>query len=103
MSTDTTTHALEIVQFAVTPGDEHALVAERDAMLAAVRSAHPGLLHARLVDLGDGNWMDLVTWRTLDEAQAAAADFPNIAAAASWAAHIAGVTSMSHGRIAHEA
>lgn len=71
-------------------------------MIAAVRQAHPGLLHAALVDLGEGRWMDLVHWRSLDEAHAAAADFPGIAAAAAWAAHIADVTSMTHGRIAHE-
>jgi hypothetical protein len=95
--------ALEIVHFHVNAGEEHALVTERETMLAAVRTAHPGLLDARLVDLGSGQWMDIVRWRSLDEAHAAAADFPNIPEAAAWAGHIAEVTSMHHGHIAHEA
>jgi hypothetical protein len=51
---------LEIVQFTATPDAEPALLAGRDEMIAAIRAAHPGLLDARLVDLGEGRWMDLV-------------------------------------------
>lgn len=99
-----TPHAptLEIVHLSVNPGEEAAFLAGRDAMIAAVRLAHPGLQHAQLVDLGDGRWMDLVRWRSRAEAEAAAADFPNIAEAGAWAAHIAEVTSMTHGHVAHE-
>jgi hypothetical protein len=101
MSTDQ--HAIEIVHFVVRPGEDSDLVTERDAMIVAVRKRHPGLVDARLVDLGDGRWMDLVRWRSLAEAQAAAADFPNITAAAAWAAHISEVASMTHGHLAHVA
>jgi hypothetical protein len=93
---------LEIVHFTVEPDAEEALLAGRAEMIAAVRAAHPGLLDARLVDLGDGRWMDLVRWRSADDAHAAAADFPNIAAAGAWASNIAEVSSMTHGRVRHE-
>lgn len=93
---------LEIVHFTVTPDAEPALLAGRGDMIAAVRAAHPGLLAAQLVDLGDGRWMDLVRWRSAEEAHAAAADFPAIVAAGAWAANIAEVTSMGHGSIRHE-
>jgi hypothetical protein len=93
---------MEIVHFTVTAEAEAALLAGRGQMIAAVRAAHPGLLDARLVDLGDGRWMDLVRWRSAEEAHAAAADFPNIAAAGVWAANIAEVTSMGHGLVRHE-
>jgi hypothetical protein len=96
------THAAEIVHFTVLPGEEAALVAERDAMIAAVRAAHPGLVRAQLVNLGEGRWMDVVTWRSLADAHAAAADFPNIPSAAAWAAHIGRVDSMTHGSVEHE-
>lgn len=94
---------LEIVHFTVEPEAEAALLAGRAEMVAAVRASHPGLLDARLVDLGDGCWMDLVCWRSAEDAHAAAADFPNIAAAGAWASNIAEVTSMIHGSVRHEA
>lgn len=100
--TTNTAPAIEIVHLTVVPGHEGAFLSERDGMIAAVREAHPGLLHAQLVDLGDGRWMDLVRWRTIEEAHAAAADFPNIPQAGAWVAHISEVSSMTHGRIAHE-
>jgi L-aminopeptidase/D-esterase-like protein len=100
--TTNTAPAIEIVHLKVAPGHEDAFLTERDGMIAAVRAAHPGLVRAQLVDLGDGQWMDLVRWQTIEEAHAAAADFPNIPQAGAWALHIAEVTSMTHGHIAHE-
>lgn len=93
---------LEIVHFTVAPDAEAALLAGRAEMIAAVRAAHPGLLDARLVDLGGGHWMDLVRWRSAEDAHTAAADFSNIAVAGAWASNIAEVTSMAHGHVRHE-
>jgi hypothetical protein len=100
--TNPDSETLEIVSMRVDPANEPEFLATRSAMIDAMQAAHPGLMTAQLVSLGDGRWMDLVRWRTATEAHAAAADFPNIAEAGAWAALIQEVMSMEHGTIAHE-
>jgi hypothetical protein len=93
----------EIVHFTVKPGEATGLIDKRSAMIEAVRAAHPALLDAQLINLGDDQFMDVVRWRTRAEAEVAAADFGNIPAAGAWAAHIAEVLLMTHGTIVHTA
>lgn len=87
---------LEIVEFTVGDRDVVAFLARRPAAVAALGEAFDGLLDARLARFDDGTWVDVVRWRSLEEAKAAAAGMSDVAEAASWAGLIAVVTSMRH-------
>lgn len=88
--------ALEVVYFRVKPEDVPALLATRDAALAAVRAGHPAMRSAHLAQLEDGRWIDVVLWDSRDQALAAARQVMEIPEFARWAAHISEVISMEH-------
>lgn len=77
---------LRIDRFVINPHDASELVNRRNALVAAVKDAVPGLLETRLVRVDDSRWMDMWRWDTLANAQAAASraqagGFPQAAAA----------------------
>jgi len=73
---------LRIDRFTVDPADTEQLVARRNALVAAIRDAVPGLVEARLVKLDDGHWIDLWRWDSAASQQAAVAAAPTIPEAA---------------------
>lgn len=67
--------AVEVVLYRLRAGvAEDAFLATRPLVDAALAS-YAGYLQRRLLRAADGRWMDIVDWRTLAEAQAAAAAF----------------------------
>ena len=62
--------------YTVDPADLPELLARRAAVIAAVRAAHPGLSHARLIRLDDGTFTDAWRWDTAEQMQAALAAMP---------------------------
>lgn len=77
---------LRIDRFTVDPDQSEELVRRRNALVAAVRSAVPGLLGAKLAKVDDRNWIDLWQWDSIASARAAAeraqaGAFPEAAAA----------------------
>jgi len=96
---------VELVRFTVTPGQEEAFLTARPAAVEAL-STMPGLLSATLARTDDGEWLDVVLWRSREEALAAAEAFeagrlPE--AAMAWASLIAEVRSMTHADVVHAA
>lgn len=57
---------LEITRLRVASDDAGALLDARAGMLAAFRE-RPGFLRAELVELADGEWLDLIEWRTSED------------------------------------
>ncbi|HEY3062759.1 MAG TPA: hypothetical protein VGL99_27625 [Chloroflexota bacterium] len=88
--------SFELAAFTVRDGNEAALLAERPAMLEALRRAFPGLLAAWLTKRDDGSWLDVILWRTRAEAETAAQHVKDIAEAASWFRHIAESRGLQH-------
>jgi hypothetical protein len=89
-------HAIEIARFTAKPGAEPEMLAERPALVAAMRRRFPSYRHAYLAKLDDGTWMDVVVWADRAEAEAAgeeAYDYPEIA---EWFRHIDEVTSFEY-------
>ena len=72
----------EVVRSRVRPGVEDEMLQLRPRMIAAVRQRFPELLDARLVQMEDGSWLDLVQWSSRDAAERAAASMPAIPEAA---------------------
>jgi hypothetical protein len=85
--------AFEFAAFTVQDGDEAAMLAERPAMIEALRQAFPGLLAAWLTKRDDGAWLDVILWRTRAEAETAAEHVDDVPVARAWFRHI----SASHG------
>jgi hypothetical protein len=64
--------AIEIARFTVKEGAEEAMLAERPAMVRALRKHFPAHQDAFLTKLDDGSWMDVVLWSDRAQAEAAA-------------------------------
>ena len=62
---------LEIVTFRLKPGTEAGFVANNGVMTDWL-ARQPGFLSRHLGRREDGSWVDVVRWRSLDQAQAAA-------------------------------
>jgi hypothetical protein len=73
---------VRIHRYNVDPADLDELLVRRAALIAAIRSAHPGLAEARLIRLEDGGFIDAWRWSSAEEMQAALASMSTFAEAA---------------------
>jgi hypothetical protein len=67
---------IRTTRFEVAPADVEEMIARRNALVAAVRNAFPGLTEARLARVGEQVWIDSWRWESaasLDGALQAAA------------------------------
>ncbi|MFI7672601.1 antibiotic biosynthesis monooxygenase [Actinophytocola sp. NPDC049390] len=90
------TMAIELARFTVKPGTEDTLLAERPAMITALRQRFPGCVAAFLTREEDGSWLDILVWRTRAEADEAAARIDTVPEAVSWFRHIAESGGLRH-------
>ena len=94
------TEHLEVVIFTVKEGERDAFLAKRPAAMAAL-SQFDGFVDSRLGEYEDGSWVDVVQWRSLEEAKVAAETFLEHEAAREWAQHIDEVRDFRHARLHH--
>jgi hypothetical protein len=93
---------LEIVRSTIPPENEAEVLARRPAAMAAFQAAFPGLVAATLARLDDGSWIDVLTWRSQEDAAQAAAHFGEVPELASFMALIGQVQAFDQGTIEHE-
>ena len=91
----------ELASFRVAPENEAALVEERPAMIDALRRAFPGALGAWLTRQDDGSWLDIILWRSREEAEDAARRVNEVPEAAAWFRHIAESQGIRHLEVVH--
>jgi hypothetical protein len=96
------TLTFELAAFTVREGSEPALLAERPEMIAALRRAFPAALAAWLTKEDDGSWLDVVLWRSREEAEDAARRIDQVPEAKRWFRHIAESKGLRHVEVAHE-
>jgi hypothetical protein len=96
------TLTLELAAFTVREGAEPDLLAERPGMLAALRHAFPAALAAWLTKQDDGSWLDVILWRSREEAEEAPRSIDQVAEAKAWFRHIAESMGLRHVEVAHE-
>jgi hypothetical protein len=96
------TLTFELASFTVRAGEQEALVAERPAMIAALRDRFPGFVAAWLTKADDGSWLDLVLWRTRDDAENAAEEIGDVPEARAWFRHIAESRGVRHVEVVDE-
>jgi hypothetical protein len=92
----------ELAHFVVHEGDEEALLAERPAMVRALKEAFPDALAAWLTRQDDGSWLDVVLWQSREAAEEAARRIDEVAEARSWFRHIAESHGLRHVEVVHE-
>lgn len=97
------TPSFEIAAFTVRPDDEDALLRERPKMVAALQRAFPGVLAAWLTREDDGTWLDLILWRSREEAEEAAREIDQVREVRDWLGHIAETRGLRHLEVVHEA
>ena len=87
---------IELARFRVFEGAEPQLLAERPAMVDALRRRFPGCLAAYLTKEDDGGWLDVVLWRSRAEAEEAAKAVNSVPECAAWFRHIAESDGLRH-------
>ncbi|GAA0442968.1 hypothetical protein Aca07nite_64000 [Actinoplanes capillaceus] len=90
---------LELARFTIAEGAEEQLIAERPAMLAALRRGFPGCLAAYLTREEDGGWLDVLVWRSREEAEASAREITSIPECAAWFRHITESGGIRHAEV----
>ncbi|MFD0690259.1 antibiotic biosynthesis monooxygenase [Actinomadura fibrosa] len=88
--------AIELARFTIHDGAEERLVAERPAMVDALRRRFPGCLAAYLTREDDGSWLDVLVWRSRAEAERAAREVGSVPECAAWFRHIAESGGVRH-------
>jgi hypothetical protein len=91
---------VELTRFKVAPDKTEALLAARPAMLADFRADREGFLGARLVALPDGEWLDVVEWRSAQDFAASRAKGANLPGIAVFFAAIGELVSAEEGVLA---
>jgi hypothetical protein len=84
---------LRMTRFKVDRANADELLARRNALVAAVRQAYPGLTEARLAKLDEETWLDTWRWSSRADAQAAidhASEIPQTAEAFSLVKDVTG-------------
>lgn len=94
---------MELARFTVDPTSEQAFLAARPAMVRAVTQQVPGLESISLVKLGDGSWIDVVTWSSREAAERGARLAATLHDAKTWLDHIDEDLSMDLGDIVDSA
>jgi antibiotic biosynthesis monooxygenase len=87
---------IELVRFTVHEGAEAALLAERPAMITALRERFPLLRATYLTREDDDSWLDLFVWENRDAATEASAVVTTIPECVSWFRHIAEPGGIRH-------
>ncbi|WP_433385146.1 antibiotic biosynthesis monooxygenase [Actinoplanes sp. CA-142083] len=90
---------MEFARFTVHEGAEAEMVADRPAMLAALRARFPGCLAAYLTKEDDDTWLDVILWRTRADADQSAREIITIPECAAWLSHIAKAGGLRHAEV----
>jgi hypothetical protein len=96
------TLTFELAEFTVRPEDEAALVAGRADMIEALQHTFPAALAAWLTKQDDGSWLDVILWRSREEAEEAARRVETIPEAKAWFGHIARSRGLRHVEVVDE-
>jgi hypothetical protein len=96
------TLTFEFASFTVRDGDEEALISERPMMIAALKERFPAFIAAWLTREDDGSWLDVVLWRSREEAEEAAQQIHDVPEASAWFRHIAESRGLRHVEVVHE-
>jgi hypothetical protein len=87
---------IELARFTIHEGTEEQLLAERPAMIDALRRRFPACLAAFLTKEDDGGWLDVLLWRDRPAAEEAARLVDTVPECREWFRHIAESGGLRH-------
>jgi hypothetical protein len=87
---------IELARFTIHEGAEDKLLAERPAVIDALRRRFPACLAAFLTKEGEDAWLDAILWRSLAEAEEAAKLIDTVPECHEWFRHIAESRGLRH-------
>lgn len=90
---------VELTRFRVAPDKTEALLAARPRMLSDFSVDREGFLNARLVRLPEGEWLDIVEWRSPEDFAASRAKGGNLPGIAAFFAAIDELVSDEQGEL----
>ena len=90
------TMVIELARFTIHEGAEDTLLAERPAMIDALRHRFPACLAAFLTKEDEGGWLDVLVWRDREQAEEAARLVDTIPECRAWFRHIAESGGLRH-------
>jgi hypothetical protein len=86
----------EHAAFTVRDGHDRALLDGRPAMIAALRRAFPGLVSSWLTRREVGTWLDVILWRSPEDAEYSARHVTELPEAVDWFGHIGESLGIEH-------
>jgi antibiotic biosynthesis monooxygenase len=89
------TMVLELARFTIHDGAEEKMLAERPAMIDALRRRFPACLAAFLTR-EDGGWLDVLLWRDREAAEESARLIETVPEAREWLRHISESGGLRH-------
>jgi hypothetical protein len=95
------TTCIELAAFKYPSRACHELVAERPAMIRALKQRFPGLRQAYLAREDDGAWLDIILWSSRQEALQAAQQVGSIPECSNWFRHITESLGLRDVDVAH--
>ena len=87
---------MERASFTINDGAEDMLLHERPVMIAALTRRFSGCLAAFLTKEDDGSWLDVLVWRSREEAEEAAKLVDTVPECKAWFRHIAVSGGLRH-------
>jgi hypothetical protein len=90
------TMVIELARFTIRDGAEETMLAERPAMVDALRRRFPACLAAFLTKEDDGGWLDVILWRDREAAEESAKAIDTVPEARAWFRHIAESGGLRH-------
>ncbi|MGP3959981.1 antibiotic biosynthesis monooxygenase family protein [Nonomuraea sp. 3N208] len=93
------TTTVELTRFRVAPDRADRLLAARPGMIADFQADRAGFLDAKLVRVSDGEWLDIVEWRTPEDFAASRAKGANLPGIQAFFDLIDELVSMEEGTI----
>lgn len=92
--------SVELTRFRVAPENTDAMLAARPGMLADFAADRAGFLGARLIRLPEGEWLDVVEWRSSADFAASRAKGANLPGIEAFFATIESLVSAEEGELA---
>jgi hypothetical protein len=90
------TMVIELARFTIHEGAEDEMLDERPAMISALRQRFPACVAAFLTREDDGTWLDILLWRSRQEAEEAAKLVDTVPECRHWFRHIAESGGLRH-------
>jgi len=90
---------LELARFKVPPENVDAMLADRPSAIDHISTTYPAFISSRLVRLGPGEFIDIVEWTSLEEANKAGEEVPGHPECQAYFRHMAELVSMDHATV----